>query len=364
MSSQQRTLIVTPQIGIVAAGSTLADATSAFVVPTDTVNYADASVTRASRDGTGTYTPRVKRQKANKSYTITASGDLYYEILPYLFSAAYGNLIGGAPDSSPFTYDWNIGVTSNTNHSFMPYTSWITGVTSTEGTLEAARIDSTWIDTFTVSGNAQGGTLRYDLTKFGRLFTRDTDTTTPIVRQIEGRANEDGGGTASLGLCNPLDISIFTKDAAAAGDNFTSMTEMGCDLLDWSVTFTSRYRPLWAANGATAGYYCAAAYRIPSIVFNGVFLTDASTRAAIRERYLADTPLEFRLIIGPDSSSRQWTLDLTGHWSSVPSIHDDSDEIMVMNAEFTAESPSIQTSSYHWASTSIQTLWSYFFNAS
>lgn len=330
-----------------------------FALPLSKLSYVDGSVNRMGHDGTGAYVPRTIRQKTAQQTVITAEGELFYEHLPFFFSgfahmfpfdAGGGiyryNPLGTASDFAPSVYApaWET----------MLYWGIITSDAQLSTGNKALLFYNAFVDQFILKGNAASGELGYTLNLQAG----------PLDVSGEPDISELGIGAAALKMCHPLDLTIATKTAGTTGGDFTSMTELGCNLLNWTMTVKTPAAMRWAANADTVAAnlysYCGIKYIQPSIVFESTFVTETSTYNAIRQRYVDNTPLVMLFKIGPDSG-HEFDLWMSGYWTNVPSVHDEDSDEIVMKATFTAESPAIQTTTPHWITARMLTGWEYDF---
>lgn len=351
MAVQEKALLLRPAQSI-----TDIESLPGFTMPVDDVNYEIATERRLASLARGARVPGGLRHSTRELYRITASGPLLYEIMPYFFSNSFSHMQKG--DAVDGLVEWPDPATPGSigyqwapypdaefeNTALTYYNAWIYSE-DLQSASDMLQFYGGFCSEFSFSGNAQGDQIGYSMTM---LAPSENTSGVADVTPAAYTLTKLGGDPAPI---HPLDLFIATKDAAAGGSSFSGLTTISCNLLDWTMAFTAPRAPRYTANGGSGiRGFCSTKRIMPSATFAATFVTNADTYAAIHQRHVNDTPLELRITMGPDSDARRATFYLTGHWTQASNILDESDDEVVINAVFTAETPSVQTSNHHWGS--------------
>ncbi len=314
-----------------------------FLVPA-VGEYTDAQehVTAVWDRGTWTTTEIVERVAQYATFTTEGAG--FFELLPVFFSAGFADM---PPEgSNPYYYD---EVIAPTNQGVpQPYT-WLFGSREAiGGTGPASRIQDSYCQEIVLTGNINTKEVTVRSSWFG-LYVDDNSGA--------GYAMTDAALPTPLGMMRTLLGAIAVQDAAAAGNNFGSLTAITNSMLDWSLTIRTGLEPLWVSDSNQITY-AGVRWVEPTLTFAPTFRANSTVYPLVRSKYDTRTYQELRLTLTGDSS-RQVIFKVTGRWTAVPSATNRGEGEQVLKPVFTAATPHTQTSAKHWLGVEIDTLWSH-----
>ncbi|MBK8113198.1 MAG: hypothetical protein IPK44_01115 [Candidatus Accumulibacter sp.] len=94
--------------------------------------------------------------------------------------------------------------------------------------------------------------------------------------------------------------------------------------------------------------WSALKYTSPSCEFKPVFRTSSVNYALVKAKADALTYQDMQLLIAGSTADRSLTINMTGLWDTIPTVHDEQDGEVVMKPTFRCRTPHTVTSAWHW----------------
>jgi hypothetical protein len=299
--------------------------------------YEDKRQIHVAEEDTGTWTPTTRVALASTEVAATFEGTAFYEMMPVLLNSGFADV------NPSVTYLHTYAVSPTAVGAPMP----LTALFGTVGTVIAAtepavRLTDLFLKTLTLSANINDKIVRVKGEFFGSTFDDNT---------AAGYAFDASPGTQpTMTEINGLRGVLRYQDVATTGDDFDTMTDFNCTMLDWELVIDTGIEPAWCMSNTTATTtWTALKYTRPVCTFKPIIRTTTATYAAVKAKADARTYQELQFYIpGANASTHYLRFDMTGRWDVVPTVHDDQDGEVVMKPTFLVETPYTQTSSAHW----------------
>lgn len=295
--------------------------------------YQDMQEDHRAEWDSGQWTPTGIVGKVADFANFTLRGTAFFELLPMFWQAGFNDITQSG--SGPYAYDADNNPAAV--GSPIPYTFFFGGNEAIGGTGPAIRIADAYCQSFTLAFSVSSKEVSINSQWFGA----SVDDNSGAGRAFVG-ANLPAGIEMMKGLLGALNI----QDAASSGGDFATMTAFDCALLDWSLAVDTGIRPQWAAD-KNALTYCGYYFQEPSARLTAALRTTQTNYGLVVAKAKARTYQELELVLN-GSSSRQLRLQLTGRWLPDVIAHNRSNNEVVMNAVFEADTPFTQTTTPHW----------------
>jgi hypothetical protein len=306
------------------------------------VRYEDQTQRHTLPWDAGTWTPTTIYATAATMVGMTISGSAHFEMLPFLLRGlitADAYTEAGEGEAVTYTYNYVVGPTSVGTP--LPST-YLVGTVGTNigGTGPAVRLSDVYTNTLRLAANINDKIVSFEADMFG---------TTIDDASGAGYAFEAVTLPANLELINGLEGVIRYQDAGTTGGDFLTMTDFDCTILDWELNIDPGIEPLWCLTDET-NTFVGVKFQDPEITFSPIVRTNATTYAAIRGKANARTYQEVQLYIVDvvGAAVRSLTVNMTGLWDVVPTVHDEQDGEVVMKPVFRCQTPVTQTTTPHY----------------
>ena len=200
-------------------------------------------------------------------------------------------------------------------------------------------------------------------------MTADIETKAVLANaQLFGTTYDDNSGAgyafASVNLpasLEPINAAMgslnygdATTSGPAEGSSMEGLTAFSCSLLGWKWTVDTGLRPLWCLTDGTLTW-SGLKYEPPACNFSPIMRTGATTYAQIKAKADARTYQNLQLQI-PGSSGRYLSINMTGLWNVVPSVHETHDGEVVIKPTFLTQTPHTMTTLPHWLTVIISSM--------
>lgn len=313
---------------------------TAFGTPVDptivlplTGNYTDGRVHHAAEWDSGTWTPTTIPTLERTLGTVNLTGSALFEILPVLLNSMWEDV---APTA---TYVHTYTIIPAAVAVPKPLTALVGAVgENLGGTGPAVKLQDLYVRQLTLSSSLNAPMVSLDAELFG------TDV-----------ADNSGAGFAFIAVALPATMETINglkgafniQDAGVTGGDFATMTALSCAISGWTLTMRSGLEPKYCLDGASPTH-SGIVYTQPSIELALTVRTTSANYALVKAKSDARTYQELQMVLS-GASSRAFTVNLTGRFTSVPSAAERENDEVVMKGTFTAETSHLQTTTPHWA---------------
>ena len=323
------------------------DATTPTVALPVTFEYEEGDVEQLAKWDPGVWTPLVIVERTARFATFRLRGTLFFEMLPLLLNAGFGEMAGNEVEGSGGLYGYGDSVAPGQTGEPAAYTLRLGGNDANRWQGSMVQIQDAYLHKLTLSFNLNDKAVLFESEWFGRYID-----------------DNDGAGYAPLAVTLPPNLAIVNglrtelgvQDAGGAeGSEFGDLTLFECSLMEWQLQIDTGVRPAWAADGNNY-FYCGVRHEWPQASLTAHLRTNLDNYAITKVKANLRTYQEMRLQIA-GNDNRRVRFDMTGRWLPNFPAHDRSREEVVMKPEFRVESPHWQTVFSHWLSYDFLTRW-------
>ena len=190
-----------------------------------------------------------------------------------------------------------------------------------------------------------------------RLSANINDKMLALEAEMFGTSYDDNSGAgyafanvalpANIEAMNGLKGQINIQDATTTGGDFLTMTAFTCSWLDWDLTLETGNEPKYCLSDNITTF-AGLKQTTPNIELSATVRTSSTNYALVKAKADARTYQELQLMVNW-ANSRKLTVNLTGRWTEVLSVHNRQDGEVVMQGRFRAETPHTQTTTPHYA---------------
>lgn len=294
--------------------------------------YEDQRQNHEAEYDAGTWTPTSIVTEVAQQAMVTFEGTAFFELLPVLLNSGYEDV---APSG---TYIHTYVVSPAAIATPKPLTALIGAVgTNIGGTGPAVKFKDLYLRSLTLAGNINDKAVTLTAEMFGTTYDDNSGA---------GYAFASVNLPATIEVINALKGVLRYQDVTTTGGDFATMTDMECTLLDWELALTTGIEPAWCLTDETTTW-SALKYTTPTCEFRPVVRLNSTTYAAIKAKADARTFQELQLFIA-GTSGHDLTVNMTGLWNVVPTVHDDQDGELVMRPTFITRTPHTQTTTPHF----------------
>ncbi|MBK8113271.1 MAG: hypothetical protein IPK44_01480 [Candidatus Accumulibacter sp.] len=304
--------------------------------------YEDKRQVHTAEWDSGNWTPTTIVAQVASETAFTLEGTAFFEMMPVLLSSGLANVTAsGTPPAAIHTYVVSpsaIGVPT-------PLTALVgtVGMTGTSGTPFVTgpmiKLKDLYLKTLTLSGNINDKAVMCKAEFFGTTY--DAGTSNAGFPQIVL------GTLPTLEMINALKGVLKIDDTTAVGWAWSAESTFSCALLDWEWTLDTGIEPAWCLTDNVTTW-SALKYTSPSCEFKPVFRTSSVNYALVKAKADALTYQDMQLLIAGSTADRSLTINMTGLWDTIPTVHDEQDGEVVMKPTFRCQTPHTVTSAWHW----------------
>lgn len=327
------------QVALQSAFGTPIGATSMTTVLPYKGTYEDKRYRHEAEWDAGTWTPTTIVQEVATEVAMTLEGTAFFELIPVLLNSGFADV---APTG---TYIHTYWVNPAAVATPMPLTALVGTVgTSIGGTGPAVQLSDLYLKTLTLSANINDKVVMVKAEFFGTTYSDNSGA---------GYAFDASGCAlpSTMEMINGLKGVISYKDSTTTGvtegNPFESLTPFACTVLDWELVIDTGIEPAWCTTNNVLTW-AALKYTQPSCEFKPIIRTSATTYAAVKGKAEAETYQDVQLQLSGSSAARGLSINMTGLWDVVPTVHDEQDGEVVMKPTFRAKTPHTQTTTPHW----------------
>lgn len=283
----------------------------------------------------GTWTPTTIVAEVGSETAMTLEGTAFFEALPVLLNSGWADV------SPSGTYIHTYTVSPTAVGTPKPLTALVGTVgTNIGGTGPAVKLKDLYLKTLTLSANINDKAVMVKAELFGTTYDDNSGAGYAFIAAASAPL------IPTMEVINGLKGVIRYQDATATGGDFTTMTDFDCAILDWELTVDTGIEPAWCLTDETTTW-STLKYTTPSCEFKPIVRTSATNYAAVVGKSNARTYQEVQLFIA-GTSGHDLTVNMTGLWDVVPTVHDDQDGEVVMKPTFRCQTPHTQTTTPHW----------------
>lgn len=302
-------------------------------------NYEDQRVHHSSEYDRGAWTPTTIASLERTLSRVMLTGDAFYEVLPVLFNSMWEDVAPTGAD--PYTHTYTISPAA------VAVPKPLTGLAGAVGeniggTGPAVKLPDLYVRSLSLASNVNNPTAALEAELFGTNVDDNSGA---------GFAFASVALPGNLETINGLKAALNIQDAATTGGDFLTMTAFSCAFIDWRLAFTSGLEPKYSVDGAITTH-AGIRYTQPTGELVAKIRTNSTNYALIKAKSDARTYQELQLVLS-GSATRAVTINLTGRWTAVPTVHARESDEVVMDATFTVETPHTQTTTPHWAAVTV-----------
>jgi len=281
----------------------------------------------------GTWTPTTIRAKVATEAQATFTGTAFFELLPVFWNSGYDDV---APTG---TYVHTYTVSPSAVGTPKPLTG-LFGAAGTNigATGPAMRLQDLYLRSWRLTGNVAGDK---NVTWNAEFFGTGVDDNGGA-----GRAFAGVGLPATIEQIKALKGALNLDDAGTTGGVFSTMTALSGSLLDWELNGTTGLEPAYSGDGNILTFG-SIRYTAPTTTLRMTVRLSSANYALIYAKYAAGTYQELQFTLS-GSSSRSLDVKMTGIWTECRTAHARSNDEVVMEATFTAQTPHTQTTTPHY----------------
>ncbi len=291
----------------------------------------------------GAWTPTTIRAKMATEAQARFTGSAMFEMLPVLWNSGYNDV--DPTGTGPYAHTYNISPSAVGLPK--PLTGYFGAVgTNIGATGPAMVLKDLYLRTWRLSGNVNG------------------DKNVALEAEFFGTSvNDNGGaGTAFVGCSLPgamevikaLQGSLNLDDAGTTGGVFTTMTALSASLLDWELNGITGIEPAYSGDGNILTFG-GIRYTAPTTTLRLAARLSSANYALIYSKYTAGTYQELQLTLS-GASSRSLDIKMTGIWTECRTAHARSNNEVVIEATFTAQTPHTQTTTPHYLTLTVNSM--------
>jgi len=305
--------------------------------------YEDKRQRHVAEYDSGTWTSRSIVTEVGYETALTLEGTAFFETLPVLLNSGLADV---APSGvGPYTHVYWV------NPAAVAVPKPLTALVGTVGTNlgatgPAVKLKDLYVKKLTLSGNVNDkacgvkaeffGTTYDDNSKAGFAFASvDLPVGMMVINALKG----------------VLNYGDATTSGPAEGDDLEGLTPFACSLLDWELVIDTGIEPAWCLTDGVMTW-SALKYTSPSCEFSPIMRTGATTYLHVKTKADAGTYQNLQLRI-TDTGSRELTVNMTGLWDVVPTVHDEQDGEVVIKPKFVCQTPVSMTTLPHWLTISV-----------
>ena len=302
-----------------------------------TGTYEDKSQVHVAEYDAGTWTPTTIVAKVASETAMTLEGTAFFEVLPVLLSSGLEAVTAsGTPPAAVHTYTISPAAIATPK----PLTALVGAVgTNIGGTGPAVKLKDLYLKKLTLSGNINDKVVMVKAELFGTTYDPNTADA--------GFAFETVSLIPTMEMINSLKGTLKIEDVTTTGWSFGGLTAFSCAMFDWEWELGTGIEPSWCQTDNVMTW-AGLKYTAPSCTFKPIIRTSATNYALIKTKSDARTYQELQYVIAGSDATRSLTLNMTGRWDVVPTVHDDQDGELVMKPTFLVETPHTQTTTPHW----------------
>lgn len=325
------------QVGLQTTHGTAVDPT--MQVP-HVVRYEDQRQIHLAEYDAGTWTPSTLPIEVATLTALNVEGQATFETLPVFLNSSITD--DDATGADPYAYAYVY--TPTAVHSVPPVgTTWLVGAVGTNigGTGPAVKLKDVYFSNITLSGNINDKVVQLKATGFGTTIDDNSGAGFAFI------AAASAPFPAAMEFINPLSGTLNIQDAdTATGGNFLTMTAFSCSMLDWEWSLDTGAQPLYCTDDSTTSF-SGLRYQDPVCTFKPVIRTNSTNYALIKTKHAARTYQELQYILA-GAATRALTINMTGRWTEVLTVHEEQDGELVIKPTFTCETPHTQVTTPHW----------------
>lgn len=298
--------------------------------------YEDKRQRHKAEYDAGTWTPTTIVTDVAFETAVTLEGDAFFELIPVLLNS-------GLADVAPTgTYIHNYWVNPAAVATPKPLTALLGAVGTSLGvTGPAVKLRDLYLKTLTLSANINDKMVKVKAEFFGTTY--DDNSAAGYAFASVGLPATMEGINGLKGLLNYGDASTT---GLAEGAEYDGLTSFSCSLLDWEWMLETGIEPAWCLTDNTTTW-STLKYTRPVCTFKPIMRTSSTTYAIIKAKADARTYQNVQLQLA-GTSSRELSINMTGLWDVVPTVHDEQDGEVVIKPTFNCETPHTQTTTPHW----------------
>jgi len=300
-------------------------------------SYEDKRQRHVAQYDSGTWTPTVIVTDVGYETAATFEGTAFYEMLPVLLSSGFAKVTPAG--AGPYTHSYWVSPVAVATPK--PLTALLGTVGSSLGTGPAIRLKDLYLKKLTLSGNVNDKAVAVKAEFFGTTYDDNSKA---------------GFAFAAVGLPADLVVINAVKGVLAYGDTsvsgptegnpLESLTAFACSLLDWELVIDTGIEPGWCLTDGVMTW-SGLKYSRPSCEFSPIMRTGATTYAQIKGKSDDRVFQNLQLRI-TDAGSREVSINMTGLWDVVPTVHDEQDGEVVIKPKFVCQTPVAMATLPHW----------------
>lgn len=286
----------------------------------------------------GTWTPTTIRAKVLTEANATFRGSAIFEMLPVFWNSGYDDV---APTG---TYTHTYTITPTGVGVPAPLTGYFGAVgTNIGATGPAVVLKDLYVRSWRLSGNVAGDkNVGFECELFGTGVSDNSGAGTAF-------ANVNLPGT--LEVIKALKGSLNLDDAGTTGGVFTTMTALSASLLNWEIDGRTGIEPAYSGDGGDLAFV-ALKYTEPSLTMRMTVRLSSANYGLIYAKYADGVYQELQFTLS-GSSNRELDIRMTGIFTECRTAHARSNNEVVMDATFVAQTPHTQIVSPHYATLSV-----------
>lgn len=318
-------------------------ATPTFALPV-AFEYSDGDLDQLAQWDSGTWTPLEIVERIAQFASFKLRGTLFFEELPLLLAAGFAPMEPSG--DGPYTYADSVA--PGASGVPVPYTFRFGGNDGSRSPTSMVQVQDAYLSKLTLTYSPTVHIVQMESEWFGRFV----DDNAGLGYEPEAVTLPDG-----LRMVNGLAATLGFQDAGDAGGAFDAITDLACELVEWTLTLDTGLRPAWAGDN-NALTYCGVYQEWPGLQFAPVIRTNIDTYALVmakaQQRQHQELQLTFYDAFGGD---RSLVLRMTGRWQPKLNAHERVRGEVVMKPVFEVRTPATQTSTPHWLSYEVVTGW-------
>lgn len=299
-----------------------------------TVNYEDGREHHTAEWDSGAWTPTTIATLAQTFALVKPSGTMFFEMLPVLLGSGLEDAAGVGAD--PYTHTYTISPSAVATPK--PLT-WLIGENGNNlgATGPAAKFKDQYLRTLKLAANINDKMVSFEAEMFGTGYDDNSGA---------GYAFASVNLPATMEAMNGLKGQINIQDATATGGDFATMTAFTCSFIDWSLALETGVEPKYCLSDNITTF-AGIKQTQPNIELDATVRTSSTNYALMKAKADARTYQELQLIVN-GALTRKLTVNLTGRWVEMPTVHGRQDGEVVMRGKFRAETPHTQTTTPHY----------------
>lgn len=312
------------------------------VAPTKQVpwkgTYEDKTQRHVAKYDAGTWTPTTIVAEVGYETAVTFEGTAFFELIPVLLNSGFADV---APTG---TYVHTYWVNPAAVATPMPLTALIGTVGyNLGGTGPAVKLKDLYLKKLTLSANINDKAVMLKAECFGTTYDDNSGA---------GYAFASVGLPATMEVINAMKGTLNYADAGVTGVGeglpfSEGLTAFSCTLLDWELEIDTGIEPAWCLTDNVTTW-SALKYTQPTCTFKPIMRTNSTTYAQVKAKADAMTYQALQLQLAGSSAARSLSINMTGLWDVVPTVHDEQDGEVVIKPTFTTQTSHLQVTTAHW----------------